>query len=291
MQKPLIAVTGSTGQLGHALQHLAVSANISFDFLFTGRNELDLANPDSINVFFERHKPAYLVNCAAYTAVDKAETEQEAAYIINAESVGVLARQCRLNNCIFIGISTDYVFDGKGTAPYQPGDAVSPVNYYGYTKWLGEKLAQENNERTIIIRSSWVYSEQGNNFVRTMLRLMKEKPVINVVNDQVGCPTYATDLAEAILKVTAALKEGNIHYGIYQYSNRGAISWYDFAIAIRKLAGLTCEVLPVPTSAYPTPAKRPAYSVMDTSAITKDFEVEIKDWKKSLQTCITNLNR
>jgi dTDP-4-dehydrorhamnose reductase len=183
------------------------------------------------------------------------------------------------------------VFDGRGTAAYQPGDAVSPVNYYGYTKWLGEKLAQENNERTILIRSSWIYSEDGNNFVRTMLRLMKEKPAINVVNDQIGSPTYATDLAGAIFTIILSLEEGNIHYGIYHYSNKGGISWYDFALAIRDLAGLTCEVSPVPTSAYPTPARRPAYSVMDTTAITKDFGVEIVDWKISLQTCIGKMRK
>lgn len=289
MQKPLIAVTGSTGQVGHALQRLAGSYSGLFSFLFTGRLELDLANPLSVATFFETNKPVYLINCAAFTAVDKAETKQETAYIINAESVGVLARQCRLNNCTLISISTDYVFNGKGTAPYQTGDAVSPVNYYGYTKWLGEKLALENNERTVIIRSSWIYSENGNNFVRTMLRLMKEKPVINVVNDQIGSPTYATDLADAIFKVTQSLDAGNTHYGIYQYSNKGEISWYDFALAIRELAGLTCEVLPIPTTAYPTPAKRPAYSVMNTTAIAEDFGIEIRHWKTSLQTCIASL--
>jgi dTDP-4-dehydrorhamnose reductase len=289
MPRSLIAITGKNGQLGRELEQLTAAYTNEFDFLFIGREELDLSKPTTIGSFFEKHKPSYVINCAAYTAVDKAETQQESAYIINAESVGVLSRQCRLHDCTLISISTDYVFDGKSTKPYPTDHITEPVNYYGYTKWLGEKLAMENNARTIIIRTSWLYSIYGNNFVKTMLRLMKEKKELKVVSDQSGSPTYAADLADTILKIVASLEKGNMHYGIYHYSNEGVISWYDFATTIRDIVGLTCEVLPIPASAYPTAAKRPAYSAMDTAAIVKDFRVELKDWKKSLQDCIQKL--
>jgi len=289
MSKPLIVVTGGKGQLGLSLAQISGAYTTGFDFLFTRREELDLCKPGHIPNFFAKHKPSYFINCAAYTAVDMAETEQETAYLVNAESVGILARQCQLHQCSLINISTDYVFNGKGATPYQTDHATDPVNYYGYTKWVGENLALENNDRTIIIRTSWLYSEYGNNFVKTMLRLMNERTELKVVNDQIGSPTYATDLADAILKIITSLEKGNIHYGIYHYSNGGLISWFDFATAIRDLAGLTCEVLPIPSSAYPTPAKRPAYSVLDKAAIVKDFRIEIKDWEKSLVTCLDNL--
>lgn len=291
MSKPIIAVTGKNGQLGYELEQLSVKHQDAFTFLFADRDMLDLSKPASIPAFFEKYQPAYFINCAAYTAVDKAETEQEAAYVINAESVGIIAQQCRIHHCALISISTDYVFDGKGTKPYQTDAPTDPVNYYGYTKWMGEKLALENNEHTIIIRTSWVYSTHGNNFVKTMLRLMKERPELKVVSDQVGSPTYAADLAEAIMRVVTSLKNGNTHYGIYHYSNTGVISWYDFAIAIRDLAGLRCQVLPQPTSAYPTPAKRPAYSVMDTGLIANDFGITLKDWRASLKNCLDNIKQ
>jgi dTDP-4-dehydrorhamnose reductase len=290
MSKPLVVVTGKNGQLGWELQQLVLNNPGGFDFLFVGSEELDLSVPYSIIPFFEKHHPAYFVNCAAYTAVDKAETEQEAAYTINAESVGMIAQQCKKQDCTLITISTDYVFDGNGVSPYKTDTPTSnPVNYYGYTKWLGEKLALENNEHTIIIRTSWVYSEHGNNFVKTMLRLMKERPELKVVSDQIGSPTYAADLAEAILQIIQSLESGNRQYGIYHYSNEGVISWFEFALAIRNRAKLSTTVLPQPSSAYPTPAKRPAYSVMDCSAIQKDFGVVLKNWEKSLETCLTKL--
>jgi dTDP-4-dehydrorhamnose reductase len=290
MSNPLIAVTGRNGQLGNAIEELSKAYHNDFSFLFTGKEELDISDPKNISSFFEKNKPAYFIHCAAYTAVDKAETEQAAAYKINAEASGIIAQQCRLYNCTLIAISTDYVFDGKGTQPYQPGDKTDPVNYYGYTKWMGEKLAIENNPHTLVIRTSWVYSTHGHNFVKTMLRLMKEKQEISVVNDQLGSPTYAADLADAILSIVTSFEKGNRHFGIDHYSNKGSITWYDFAVAIRDIAGLDCKVKPIPTTAFPTAAKRPAYSVLDISAIQKNFGIQASDWKESLQTCLRKIS-
>jgi dTDP-4-dehydrorhamnose reductase len=291
MSKPLIVVTGRNGQLGWELEQLSATCESRFQFLFTDKDELDLGDPSSIPSFFEKHPPAYFINCGAYTAVDKAETEQETALVINAESVGMIAQQCHRLDCTLITISTDYVFDGKAGEPYQPGTETNPVNYYGYTKWVGEKLALENNKRTLIIRTSWVYSTHGNNFVKTMLRLMKERTELKVVNDQIGSPTYAADLAEAIMQMINSMENGNKKYGIYHYSNEGVISWYDFALAIRNISGSSCEILPQPSSAYPTPAKRPGYSVMDKSLLVKDFGLSLQKWEKSLTVCLAKISK
>lgn len=291
MAKPLIIVTGRNGQLGWEIEQLVTAKENEFSFLFADRTVLDLGKPETIAPFFAEHQPAYFINCAAYTAVDKAETEREQAFAINATSVGAIAAQCKLYHCTLVTISTDYVFDGNGTAPYEPGTATDPVNYYGQTKLAGEQLALGNNAKTIIIRTSWVYSTHGNNFVKTMLRLMKDRAEIKVVNDQVGSPTYAADLAATIINIITSLEKGNVHYGIYQYSNTGVISWYEFAVAIRDLAGLNCNVLPIPGSDYPTPAKRPAYSVMNTDSIKDDFGIELKDWGSRLKDCINTLKK
>lgn len=289
MSKPIIAVTGRNGQLGYELEQLSDAFSDQFEFIFADRNVLDLERATSIADFFQKYHPAYFINCAAYTAVDKAETEQEAAYLINAEAIGIIAQQCHIHNTTLIHLSTDYVFSGNGIVPYQTDTPADPVNYYGYTKWLGEKLALENNQRTIVIRTSWVYSLHGNNFMKTMLRLMKERTEIKVVSDQTGSPTYAADLAEAILQVIRKLEQGNIHYGIYHYSNDGVISWYDFALAIRDKENFSCTVLPIPTSAYPTPAKRPVYSVMDKTSLVNDFGIQLKNWEESLDQCLSLL--
>jgi dTDP-4-dehydrorhamnose reductase len=287
MNKPLIVITGTEGQLGWSLQQL-IAHYPQYEFLFTTMDILDLSSIDSIADFFKKYTPTFFINCAAYTAVDKAETEQAITLAINATAVGEIAKHCAAIKATLITISTDYVFDGAGTKPYLPYDATNPVNYYGYTKWLGEKLAVENNPNTIIIRTSWVYAQNGNNFVKTMMRLMNEKESINVVDDQVGCPTYAHDLASAILHIVQQIPQ-NTKRGIYHYSNTGVISWFQFATAIQQLTGLNCKVNPVPSTAYPTPAKRPSYSVMDLSSIHNDFGVELIDWKLSLEKYIQSV--
>ncbi len=286
MTKPLIVVTGKNGQLGWEIQELAADFANSFDFIFTGREDLDLSKPETIAPFFNNHQPDYFINCAAYTAVDKAETEQELANTINAESVGLIAKQCALINATLITISTDYVFDGNGTSPYTINTATNPVNYYGNSKWMGEQLALNNCSQSIVIRTSWVYSVHGNNFVKTMLRLMNDQPELKVVADQIGSPTYAADLADAILKIVLSIQRGNAHYGVYQFSNTGVISWCDFARAIARIAGRETSVLPIASSEYPTPAKRPSYSVMDTSDLVRDYGIELKGWEVSLRGCI-----
>ena len=286
MSKPLIVVTGKNGQLGSELQLLATSFDAQYDFLFADRAVLDLSSNDSIDHFFTAHKPSVVINCAAYTAVDKAETDRDAAFQINAVAVGKLAAHCKAMGALFITVSTDYVFDGNGTSPYLPSDTTYPINYYGASKAEGEKLAVTNNPESIIIRTSWVYSRFGNNFVKTMIRLMGERPSLNVVGDQIGAPTYAADLAVAIMHMVAQKAAGNAHSGIYHYSNSGAISWYDFAVAIGEMIHTNCVVAKIGSEAFPTPAKRPHYSLMDCSAIIQDFGVDQPAWEDSLQTCI-----
>jgi len=289
MNLPLIAVSGKNGQLGSELQQLAKSYS-QYQFLFADKAQLDLSKKHSIEDFFKQHKPDYFINCAAYTAVDKAEQQQPEAYTINAEAVGIIAQECNTYNTTLIQLSTDYVFNGNANTPYQPDDATNPINYYGYTKWLGEKLALENCDKCIVIRTSWVYSEFGNNFVKTMLRLMKERETLNVVSDQFGCPTYAADLASAIMNVIEKVQHDKATIaGIFHYSNAGVITWFDFAVAIKKLAGFGCEVMPIATSAYPTPAKRPHYSVMNTDKIKKVFGVNTPFWGDSLGICVSKL--
>jgi dTDP-4-dehydrorhamnose reductase len=290
-QKPIILVTGANGQLGMEIRALADQYK-KFSFSFLSREELPIHHFQLVKNYFEVVRPAYCINCAAYTAVDKAETEKDQAMLVNGEAAGVLASVCRLTNCRFVHISTDYVFDGTAQTPYKESDATNPVNYYGFTKLRGEELCESNNPDTLLIRTAWVYSEFGGNFVKTMLRLMKEKQHINVVNDQFGTPTYAADLAAVILKIIneAALDRTQWQPGIYHYSNEGKISWYDFAVAIKALTNSTCEVNPIPGSAYPTPAKRPAYSVFDKEKIRKTYRIQIPEWKKSLQTCLLRLN-
>lgn len=280
-----IIVTGAGGQLGRELKELS-GGYPSFDFIFLSREDLPIEDAARTLAFFETNQPAYCINCAAYTAVDKAETEKEAAFLINGIAVGSLAAACRGVNARFIHISTDYVFDGSSSVPLKEGDPTGPINVYGASKWQGEQLALQHNPETVIIRTSWVYSEFGNNFVKTMIRLMKERESINVINDQIGSPTYAADLAAVIGQIVS----GTVFIpGIYHYSNEGQISWYDFAVAIKELTGSACIVNPIPGSQYPTPAKRPHYSLLDKSLIRSIYGIKIPAWRDSLAVCMKRL--
>ncbi|MBM3415818.1 MAG: dTDP-4-dehydrorhamnose reductase [Bacteroidetes bacterium] len=285
-----ILVTGANGQLGKELQQLAPGFP-DYEFIFLSKEDLPIHHFEMVRHYFSVYHPAYVINCAAYTAVDRAETEKERSCQINGEAVGVLAAICKENNCRLIHISTDYVFDGTATVPYKEEDTTNPQSAYGASKLEGEQQAMQFNPDCIIIRTSWVYSEYGKNFVKTMVKLMGEKKEIHVVNDQVGSPTYAADLAEAILQIIANCQSSivNCQGGIYHFSNTGIINWYDFALAIKELTGSTCKINPIPTSQYPTPAKRPAYSVLDTAKIQKVFGIRLKEWKDSLKACISKL--
>lgn len=290
MQKPIVIVSGKNGQVGSELQD-ASALFPQFEYVFLGRDELDIASKDAIQHIFEKYKPAYFINTAAYTAVDKAESEKEIAFLINAEAVATIAKACNSYNTKLIHISTDYVFDGTGSQPYKEDDATNPVNYYGYTKWMGEQFALENNPASVIIRTSWVYSSYGHNFVKTMLRLMRERSDINVVNDQTGSPTYAKDIAEAILKILSncASHTENFIPGIYHFSNEGIVSWYQFACAIKEIKEFSCNIHPITTEQYPTPAKRPSYSGMNKEKTQNIFGIMLKEWRQSLKECLSKL--
>jgi dTDP-4-dehydrorhamnose reductase len=285
VNKQEILITGANGQLGKELKELASSYR-QFNFIFLSREDLPIHDFEQVQNFFKTSPPQYCINCAAYTAVDKAESEKELAVLINGVAVGLLAAACKEYDTKLIHISTDYVFDGAATTPYKEDTPPNPQSVYGASKLEGEKLAQQFDHPSIILRTSWVYSEFGKNFVKTMLKLMSEREQVNVVNDQLGSPTYAADLAEAILQIIAS---GKWQAGIYHYCNEGVITWYDFARAIKELTGNNCRINPIPTSQYPTPAKRPAYSVLDTSKIRQIFGLELKEWKLSLTRCLEKL--
>ncbi|HET6769945.1 MAG TPA: dTDP-4-dehydrorhamnose reductase [Chitinophagaceae bacterium] len=289
--KPKILVTGSSGQLGKELQELS-PAYSQFEFFFLTREDMPIDQFELVRTYFKTLKPAYCVNCAAYTAVDRAESERDLAFQINGEAVGVLAAVCKEHNTKFIHLSTDYVFNGEGTYPYTENFPTDPINVYGASKLEGETEATQLNPESIIIRTSWVYSSFGKNFVKTMMRLMNEKDEVKVVNDQVGSPTYAADIAEVILKIIADSQSQISGWkpGLYNFTNEGILSWYDFALAIKEITGSPCDVRPIPTSAYPTPAKRPAYSVLDKTKIQENFGIQLKDWKLSLTRCIGKIN-
>jgi dTDP-4-dehydrorhamnose reductase len=282
-RKENILVTGANGQLGMEFRALEEKYPV-YNFYFVGKDELPITDKAAIENLFINQSFRHCINCAAYTAVDKAETEQSLAFQINATAVAHLAAVCKKYDTQFIHVSTDYVFNGNGSTPYKESDQTDPVNVYGASKLEGEKEVFEHNDQSIILRTSWVYSSYGKNFVKTMLRLMNEKETINVVNDQVGSPTYAADLAEAILTIVST-NEKQIA-GIYNYCNEGVISWYQFASEIKRLINSKCEVNPIETSAYPTPAKRPHYSVLDTTKICATFGIVIPSWKTSLEKCI-----
>ncbi len=283
--KKVILVTGANGQLGREFQELEKNFS-SYNFLFVSKEQLSITNENGVDIFFKNNHIDICINCAAYTAVDKAETERETAIDVNASAVGYLAKACKKYNARFIHISTDYVFDGQATNCYSENDQTNPVNFYGQTKLDGELNAVKENEETIIIRTAWVYSSFGNNFVKTMIRLMKERESIGVVSDQYGCPTYAADLAQAIMQIIIS---NNFLAGIYHYTNKGKISWYDFAKEISQQINSHCVVNAITTSQFPTPAARPSYSVLDTTKIAETFNITIPEWQESLQKCLALL--
>ena len=280
-----ILVTGAGGQLGNELKDIA-PAHSAYQFFFVTKDELSISDDRSVQTFFKEHAIDCCINCAAYTAVDKAETEQDLAFTINAEAVGKLAVACKIQNSRFIHISTDYVFDGTSTVPYKEDDPICPINVYGASKLKGEELALEQDPHSTIIRTSWVYSSYENNFVKTMMRLMKERENINVVNDQWGCPTFAADLAGVIMKL---VEHPSASSNIFNYCNEGSITWYDFALAIKEFTGSNCQVNPIPSSAYPTLSKRPHYSVLDTTRIRQQLNISIPRWKESLEQCLSRM--
>ena len=294
-----ILVTGKNGQLGKSINKVVNTGNgknnyqQGNEFIFAGREELDLSSESSISHYFDSNdRFDVIINCAAYTAVDKAEEEQELANQVNHLAVKQLANIANEQQARLIHISTDYVFDGESDKPYIETDETNPINVYGKTKLAGERTLQEiMSTDAIIIRTSWVYSEFGNNFVKIMLRLGKERDEINVVSDQIGSPTYATDLANAILDIVQNIefKEVGQKTQVYHYSNAGKVSWYDFAKEIFKMAEVGCTVNPITTQQYPTPAQRPKNTLMNKNKIIEKFGVEILDWKKSLETCILSL--
>ncbi len=285
-----ILVTGANGQLGWELAQ-AAPLFPEFEFVFLDRTILDLSKPESFETIINMIAPNAIINTAAYTAVDKAEIEKELAYTVNTFAVQELARISKKLAIPFITYSTDYVFNGNATSPYLTDMPVDPVNYYGTTKADGEQMAMEVNEQAIIIRTSWVFSAHGNNFVKTMLRLMKERASLSIVGDQKGRPTYAKDLALATINILQSLNAGQIVKGIYHYANAGETTWFGFAEKIKEIEGLNCELKSINTIEFPTPAKRPAYSVLDTKKLESDFSFTIPNWEHALIECIKQINK
>lgn len=279
-----ILVTGKNGQLGQSLQKIAV-AFPEYDFVFVGRDELDLASAQSIDEFFAgQNRFTAIINTAAYTAVDKAEVEPDLANQINHLAVSQLADIAHKQDAFLLHVSTDYVFDGKGCRPYIESDPVAPQNQYGLSKLKGEQAMQVSGCNGAIVRTSWVYSEFGNNFVKTMLRLGRERDSLNVIFDQVGSPTYATDLGRALVALLKAESQPGVE--LYHYSNEGVCSWYDFAKAIFELSGVNCAVNPIETKDYPTPARRPHYSLINKAKIKQTLGMQVPYWREALKRCM-----
>lgn len=282
-----ILVTGAKGQLGSCLMDIHLNYP-SYEFYFTDYEELDICSEGSINEFLDKHNISSIINCAAYTAVDKAETEQEKAYNLNANAPKLLSIQASKRNIHLIHISTDYVFDNSKNTPISPLDkATNPKSVYGKTKLEGERNIQAFANSYTIIRTAWLYSEYGNNFVKTMIRLGSERENLNVVYDQIGSPTYAKDLAKAIME--AIIKSNSSTKEILHYSNEGVCSWYDFAKKIMELKNLSCKVNPILSKDYPAPAERPVYSVLDKDSTKKYLGISIPHWEDSLKECLTFL--
>jgi dTDP-4-dehydrorhamnose reductase len=285
----VVLITGSGGQLGQSLQFITPNYP-EIDFVFCDSKQLDITNLKNVNEIFNHFKPNFCINTAAYTAVDKAESEPEKAHLINVIGAENLANACKEFDTTLIHISTDFVFDGTSQKPYNEEDKPNPTGVYGQTKLDGEKAIQAILDNHIIIRTSWVYSQFGNNFMKTMIRLGNEKDSLSVVNDQIGTPTNAVDLAETILKIIVdknfQTKILNLKSKILNFSNEGQCSWYDFAKKIFEINKINIDLKPIPTSSYPTPAQRPAYSVLDKTKMKNTFGIEIKSWEDSLENIV-----
>ena len=280
----VVLVTGASGQLGQSIQF--ISGNYpQIDFVFCSSSDLDITNKENCKEVFAKFQPNFCINAAAYTAVDKAESEPEKAHLINVVGARNLAEVCKETNATLLHVSTDFVFDGNNTKPYNEVDLPNPTGVYGQTKLDGEKAIQEILEQHFILRTSWVYSQFANNFMKTMLRLASERETLSVVNDQIGTPTNAVDLAEGLVTIISIHNSqlNNNNFGIYNFSNEGQCSWYDFAKKIFEVNDITIDLKPIPTTSYPTPAKRPAFSVLDKTKIKRVFGLQINNWEDSLK--------
>ncbi|WP_183566108.1 dTDP-4-dehydrorhamnose reductase [Mucilaginibacter sp. SP1R1] len=280
-----IVVFGASGQLGQCLKNVAELKQIN-SIIFPPETEANILDMDAITQIFEQYKPAYVINCAAYTAVDKAEDDVDMARKINRTGAANLAAQCREHGAVLVHISTDFIFKGDKPYPLVESDVAEPVSIYGLTKLEGEQDIISILPQHYILRTSWLYSEYGNNFAKTMLKLGTERDELKIIADQVGTPTYAIDLAGAVLDIIAS---GSESYGVYHYSNEGVTSWYDFAKGIFDLAGSKVKAYPIRTSEYPTKATRPAFSVMDKAKIKSTFNIQIPYWRDSLAICLEKL--
>lgn len=284
-----ILVTGANGQLGTSIREMTYRLP-GFRYSYIDIGDLDLTNENDVYVYLSGIRPDYIINCAAYTAVDLAEKNQDAAFRINAGIPRLLGDFCSRNQAKLLHLSTDYVYNGLQPLPHHEDELLLPVSVYGKSKLQGEQSLWENPD-AIVVRTSWLYSEYGNNFLKTMIRLGKERKEIGVVYDQIGTPTYAGDLAEVLLDIIKRSEGSGFNSGIYNYSNEGVCSWYDFAFEIMKAVKTGCKVLPLRTEAYPLPATRPPYSVLDKSKIKKTFGIDIPNWRESLNTALQNLEK
>ncbi len=287
----MILVTGANGQVGSELKYL--SSAYPFEFIFTGSQELDITDNDAVFDFFHKHKITYVINCAAYTAVDKAEEDKDTAAAVNVAGAKHLAQACTLRSIPLVHISTDYVYHNNQNTPFLESDATNPQGVYAATKLEGEEVMKQIHPRTMIIRTSWVYSTYGNNFVKTMLRLGTDRDALGIIFDQIGSPTYARDLAKGILDIINMLSKGEVSdttfNETYHYSNEGVCSWYDFAKAIFELKDIECDVSPIVTAQYPTPAKRPHFSLLNKSKIKEAFGLKVPYWRDSLKEMLKEL--
>ena len=280
-----ILVTGSKGQLGNEMQVISKKYS-SFRYFFTDVDELDITDKEKIEQFIVCNKINFIVNCAAYTAVDKAEDDEKTAYLINHDAIKNIGETASKNNVKVIHVSTDYVFDGTNHVPYTEDMPVSPTSIYGKSKLAGERILTEVCPQSVIVRTSWLYSAFGNNFVKTMMKLGRERDSLNVIFDQIGTPTYAADLAEAVMKIISFEKWFS---GIYHFSNEGVCSWYDFTKTIHRLAKIDCKVNPIETKDYPVRTPRPFYSVLNKAKIKSTYQIEISHWEESLEKCLAKI--